>query len=296
MRSMIVRAIAPALPLLLVSCSAWQGGGASTSGATSGLTAFHTALEAGDYDAAERAAATIVESDASAGPELAAAFDAAREREASGLVERARTSLASGDEGGALDLAGRVTTEFAETDAASSARELIAGLVGPDVVVAEGDELVRVSSGGADARIGKAEKYLERGESRRRKALATSGSSARGLFESSASDFEKALDALDGVAKDADASADQRLAAQQMTSDVKERAVGVNLSLAQFHLSRGSHPQAREAVESARAIAPAHDGVTAMERRIESNEAAWADQKTLRKLGGKKWRERPANG
>lgn len=287
-------------PLALAACSQALVDDASSLSAESAkaeagqrFTAFQSALEKGDFVTAEIEAAHIVDLDPARGEEVIAAFDGAREANASGLMARATGALEGGDHAAAEQYAAQVLSEFGETNAADAARSLLAS-ASTEEVPDESGGLQLASAEQSDKRIKDAERYVARGGKRNLKGLVGSGSAATRSFESSASDYAKAIAELDKVAADDDATAEQQLVAQQLREKAVAQGVDVQLNTARFYMNRGSNEQAHAALDQARSLDPANVKTEALSKQVTQLDEEWGQVKKLRKLGGKKWQTRPA--
>ncbi|MFG0318336.1 MAG: hypothetical protein ACF8XB_13755 [Planctomycetota bacterium JB042] len=259
------------------------------------------AIEDGLFDAAELEMARVVELDASLEEEALLTLEQGRESYAGQLTRESDRALASGDRAVARRLAGRVLTEFPETEAATSAHGLVERLhadIGEPEPIVEGDAegLRLVSTSQSDRRLSDAEKYLKRAEKRNLTALQKSGSAARQSFEKAIKDYEKAIGLLDHVIDDGESSVQQRLRAQQARETAVDAAVDAYVDLSSFYMHRGSYPQSREIAEAALELAPTSERAKEMAARAEFVSAEAGRVKKLGRQTGRKLRYDPASG
>ncbi len=259
------------------------------------------AIDDGLFEAAELEMARVVDLDASLEEEALLTLEQGRESYAGRLTRESDRALASGDRAGARRLAGRVLTEFPETEAASSAQGLVerlhADIGEPEPVVEEEANGLRlVSTSKSDRRLSDADKYLKRAEKRNLSALQKSGSAAKQSFENAIKDYEKAIGLLDHVIDDGESSVEQRLRAQQRRESAVDAAVDAHVELASFYMHRGSYPQSQEIAEAALALAPESERAREMVARAEFVSAEAGRVKKLGRKTGRKLRYDPANG
>jgi len=285
-------------PLMLSACSQSIVDGDTLSAETSGLSAdqhfvaFQSALAEQDFVTAEIEAAHVVGLDPDRGSAVVTAFDEARSATANTLLARATTALQDGDQASAERHAARVLAEFGETDAAAAARKMFADVETEQEIEGAGG-LQLASAKQSDKRLKDAERYVARGSKRSLKGLTATGSSASKSFESSASDYQKAISALDKVIADDDATAEQQLIAQQLREKAVAESVDVHLNVARFYMNRGSNKQAGEALDQARALDPSNLQTETLTKQVARIDEEWGKLKTVRRHGGKKWENRP---
>jgi len=252
------------------------------------------AMDHGLFHAAEVEVARVVDLDESFEDDAVLTLEKGREDYAAKLTQQSDVALSSGDRQHARRLAGRVLTEFADTEAASTAQGLVERMHA-EIGEPEGSEsnLRLVSSRSADKRLATAEKYVTRAEKRNLAALQKSGSSAKQSFENAIKDYTKGIGQLDAVLGDQGAAADTKLRAQQAREKAVASAVDAHIDLASFYMHRGSYPQSEEIANAALKLDPNSARAKQMLAKAEFVSAESARVRKLARKRGKNWRYDP---
>lgn len=272
----------------------------ATLAATDRLGLARGVIDEGLFDAAEIELARVAALDPTLEDEALLTLERGREAYAARLTEQSDQALATGDRVVARRLAGRVLTEFPDTEAAVAAQSLVERLhaeIGDTEVPANDDaELQLVSTSSSNKRLAEAEKYRARAEKRNLSALQKSGSSAKQSFENSIKDYEKTITLLDRVIDDQDSSVEERLRAQQARATAVDSAIDAHIELASFYMHRGSYPQSQEIAQAALALDPANQRARQMVDRTEFVSEEAGRVKKLGRKRGKNYRYDPASG
>ena len=252
------------------------------------------AMDHGLFHAAEVEVARVVELDESFEDDAVLTLEKGREDYAAQLTQQSDVALSSGDRRSARRLAGRVLTEFPDTEAATTAQGLVERMHA-EIGEPENSEsnLRLVSSRTADKRLAAAEKYVTRGEKRNLSALQKSGSSAKQSFENAIKDYAKAIAEYDKVLGDGKAAADVKLRAQQAREKAVASSVDAHIDLASFYMHRGSYPQSEEIANDALKLDPESQRAKQMVAKAEFVSAESARVRKLARKRGRNWRYDP---
>lgn len=244
-------------------------------------------MKHGLFHCAEIEVDQVVIDDPNLAEQLSLEIRESREKYAAELTKQSDRCLADGDIHGAEILAAQVLTEFSDTRAAASAKELVEKVHAEIGDTSHDVTPQLVSSKSGSMTVGNAQKYSSRAKKRNLVALQKSGSGARKSFENSISDNLKALEILNTIIEKKKSDPEDLMRAQTMRKQVLRDSVDVSLNLANFYLSRGSYPQAEEAATKALEIDP-----TSERARRELDRAVFVSDESarVRKLGRKKGR------